>query len=125
MEPLSVGVRVLAPQADAESVQDLAHNLREALLDTDVDDVRPATAGQPPPGAKSGEAVALGSLVVTLAPTVLESLLGMVSSWLSRQSGDVEVEIDGNRFRGRVTTAQRDELLKAYLTRLELPDRRP
>ncbi|MFI6075620.1 hypothetical protein ACIA5C_29070 [Actinoplanes sp. NPDC051343] len=119
MEPLSVGVRVLAPEADAESVQDLTHNLREALLDADVDDVRPATAGPPPPGAKSAEAVALGSLVVTLAPTVLENLFGMVSSWLSRQSADVQVEIDGNRFQGRVTRSQRDELLRAYLSRVD------
>jgi membrane-associated two-gene conflict system component 1 (EACC1) len=119
MEPLSVGVRVLAPEADAESVQDLTHNLREALLDADVDDVRPATAGPPPPGAKSAEAVALGSLVVTLAPTVLENLFSMVSSWLSRQSADVQVEIDGNRFQGRVTNSQRDELLRAYLSRVD------
>jgi hypothetical protein len=119
MEPLSVGVRVLAPEADAESVQDLTHHLREALLDADVDDVRPATAGPPPPGAKSAEAVALGSLVVTLAPTVLENLFGMVSSWLSRQSADVQVEIDGNRFQGRVTRSQRDELLRAYLSRVD------
>jgi hypothetical protein len=119
MEPLSVGVRVLAPEADAESVQDLTHHLREALLDADVDDVRPATAGPPPPGAKSAEAVAVGSLVVTLAPTVLENLFGMVSSWLSRQSADVQVEIDGNRFQGRVTRSQRDELLRAYLSRVD------
>jgi hypothetical protein len=119
MEPLSVGVRVLAPEADAESVQDLTHNLREALLDADVDDVRPAPAGPPPPGAKSAEAVALGSLVVTLAPTVLENLFGMVSAWLSRQSADVQVEIDGNRFQGRVTKSQRDELLRAYLSRVD------
>jgi hypothetical protein len=80
MEPLSVAVRVLAPQADAESVHDLTHNLREALLDTDADDVRPAPAGPPPPGASSAGAVALGALVVTLAPTALESLLGVLSS---------------------------------------------
>jgi hypothetical protein len=119
MEPISIAVRVLAADADAESLQDLTHNLRETLLDTDADDVRPAFAGTPPPGAKSGAAVALGSLVVTLAPSVTESVLSIVSSWLSRQSDEVEVEIDGNRFHGRVTKPQRDELLQAFMSRLD------
>jgi hypothetical protein len=119
MEPISIAVRVLAADADAESVQDLTHNLRDTLLDTDVDDVHPAAAGTPPPGAKSGAAVALGSLVVALAPSVAESVLGVVSSWLSRQSDEVEVEIDGNRFRGRVSKPQRDELLQAFMSRLD------
>jgi hypothetical protein len=119
MEPMSIAVRVRTADGDAESVQDLAHNLREALLEANVDDVRPAPAGPPPPGAKSGVAVALGSLVVTLAPSVMENLLGIVSSWLSRQSDEVEIEIDGNRFRGQVTNKQRDALLQAFMRRLD------
>jgi hypothetical protein len=46
-------------------------------------------------------------------------VLGIISSWLSRQSDEVEVEIDGHRFRGRMTKDQRDELLKAYLDRVD------
>jgi hypothetical protein len=122
MEPATIRIRVLYPNADAEGLHDLSDNLREAVLDTDVDDVRPATAGQAPAGAKSGEALAIGALVVTLAPTVVEGLMAVVSSWLSRQPNEVEVEVDGHRFRGQVTRSQRDELVAAYLRRL---DRRP
>jgi cell division protein ZapA (FtsZ GTPase activity inhibitor) len=115
MRPLTIGVRVVCPDADAEGLHDLAHDLRQAVLAADVDDVRPATAGPPPAGAKSGEAIAIGALVVTLAPTVVEALMAVVSSWLSRQPNDVEVEIDGRRFQGRVTRSQREELVTAYL----------
>ena len=51
--------------------------------------------------------------------TVLDGLVAVVASWLTRQPSDVEVEIDGRRFRGRVTRAQRDELVAAYVRRLD------
>lgn len=119
MKPATIGVRVLCPDADVEEVHGLAHNLREALLGADVDDVRQGTVGAVPAGAKSGEALAVGALVVTLAPTVVESLMAVISSWLVRQPSEVEVEVDGHRFRGHVTRPQRDELVAAYLRRLD------
>jgi hypothetical protein len=119
MKPATIGVRVFSPDADVEDVHELAHNLRDALLDADVNDVRQGMAGAVPAGAKSGEAFAVGALVVTLAPTVVESLMTVISSWLSRQSSDIEVEVDGHRLQGQVTRSQRDELVAAYLRRLD------
>ena len=119
MEPVKIDVRVVLPGADAESVQDLVLDLRRAILDTDVDDVRPLAVDATPAGAKSGAALAVGALVVTLAPIVMEGLMTVVSSWLSRQPRDVEIEVDGQRFRGSVTRQQRDELVTAYLRRLD------
>jgi hypothetical protein len=118
MEQVTIDVRVLCPDLDAESVHELAHDLREIVFEADVDDVRPVTVGPAEPGAKSGGALAIGALVVTLAPTVVESLMVVVSSWLSRQPDDVEIEVDGHRFRGRVSRSQREELVAAYLQRL-------
>jgi hypothetical protein len=119
MEPGKIDVRVVVPGADVESVQGLALELRRAILDADVDDVRPAIADATPAGAKSGAALAVGALVVTLAPTVVEGLMAVVSSWLSRQPRDVEIDVDGHRLRGPVTRRQRDELVAAYLRRLD------
>ncbi|SNY38107.1 effector-associated constant component EACC1 [Paractinoplanes atraurantiacus] len=119
MEPATVSVRIRCPGAEAEDLDDLAQNLREALLDTDVDDVRQEITGAAQAGAKSGEVLAAGALVVALAPTVVESLMTIVASWLSRQPSDVEIEVDGQRFRGRVTRSERDELVAAYLRRLD------
>jgi hypothetical protein len=116
---ITVGLRVACPGLDAEGLTELARNLHEAVLATDVDQATLGTGGPAPAGAKSGEVLAVGVLVVTLAPPVVEALMAVVSSWLSRQPSDVEVEIDGHRLRGRVTRSQRDELVAAYLRRLD------
>jgi hypothetical protein len=116
---LTLGIRVLCDDSDADEIHTLAHRLRAELHDTEVGDVRQGTAGPAPAGAKSGEALAVGALVVTLAPTALEGLMTVVSSWLGRQPSEVSIEVDGQRFKGPVTRAQRDELVAAYLRRLD------
>lgn len=118
MSQLHVAVVVTCSGLDAGGIADLTTQLRREILTTDVDSAEPATAGRADPGAKvAGELVALGALAVTLAPIVVESLMGVIASWLSRQPADVEVVIDGNRFRGRVSKAQRDKLVDAYVRR--------
>jgi len=119
VEPVTVDVRVICLGLDAEGVTALTRSLRDEILVAAVDSARLGTAGPAPVGAKSGEVLAVGTLVVALAPAVVEGLMGVVSSWLSRQPSDVEVEVDGHRFSGHVTRAQRDELVAAYLRRLD------
>ena len=119
MKSTVLGVRVLSGDLDDGRLAEKARNLRSAILATDVDDVRPAAAGAAPAGAKAGEALTVGALVVTLAPPFIEALAAALASWLSRQPADIELEIDGQRFKGHVTKAQRDELVAAYLRRLD------
>jgi hypothetical protein len=119
LDPVTIDLRVRCPGVDTEGLHELTRNLQQAVLAVEVDDVRPATGGRAPDGAKSAEVVAVGALIVTLAPIVMEGLVAVVASWLTRQPSDVEVEIDGRRFRGRVTRAQRDELVAAYVRRLD------
>ncbi|MFI7601559.1 hypothetical protein [Actinoplanes sp. NPDC049681] len=119
METVTLDVRVLGAGLEPERVQESARDLRTAILTTDVDDAKPAPAGPAPAGAKSGDALSVGALVVTLAPSIVEALMGVVASWLSRQPGDIEIEIEGHRLKGHVTRAQRDELVAAYLSRLD------
>ena len=120
MKMITTEIMVRFPAADAESLSDLTRNLQTIILDeSDVYDVRPATTGPAPAGSKSGEVIAVGALVVTLAPIVLEGLVTVLSSWLSRQPSDVEIEVDGHRFKGRVTKAQRDALVTAFVRRVE------
>lgn len=116
---MTVDLCVVCPGLDAEGLAETAGSLRDAVLAVDVDAVRPGAAGPVPAGVKSGEMLAVGALVVTLAPAVVEALMAVVSSWLSRQPRDVEVEIDGQRFHGSVSRSQRDQLVAAYLRRLD------
>ncbi|MFF5294398.1 hypothetical protein [Paractinoplanes globisporus] len=119
MARLGIALRVVCPGLDGDGVADLTAGLRREILDTEVDSAEPVSSGRPPEGAKSSALVVVGALVVSLGPTVVESLMAVISSWLSRQPDDVEIEIDGHRFRGRVSRAQRDELVAAYLRRVD------
>jgi hypothetical protein len=114
-----MSLSVACPGLDTDGVAALATELRREILDADVDGAEPVTAGKAPAGAKSEALVAIGALAVTLAPTVLDSLMTVIASWLSRQPNDVMVEIDGNRFQGRVSKEQRDKLVTAYLRRVD------
>jgi hypothetical protein len=100
---------------DDEESAELSRNLRTELLDSDVDDVVPAESGPGVEGAKSGSAIVAGSLLVTVAPTVVRQAMDIVSSWLRRQRTDVEIEICGQKIKGPVTAAQRDQLVAIFL----------
>lgn len=103
---------------DADARAELARNLQGELLKIDVEDVRPEVSGPPPAGAKSGEAIAIGALIVSLAPSLAPTVVDIVASWLKRQPSDIEVEVDGNRLAGQVTPQQRDAIVAAYLSRI-------
>ena len=119
MDEVNVRLQVVCPGADADGVAELTRSLQDAILSLDVNSASPATAAPAAAGAKAGEAVTVGALVIVLAPIVVESLMAVVASWLSRQPSDVEIEIDGQAFKGQVTKAQRSELVDAYLRRLD------
>jgi hypothetical protein len=94
---------------------DLGQNLYEELLVLDVEDARPAGVEPPPPGAKAGEGIALGGLLVTAAPALIGRIFDVVTSWLKRQDIDVEVDFNGMKLKGSITRHQRDELVAAFL----------
>lgn len=119
MVHIQLSVQVACPGLDADGVADLTAELRREMLSTDVDRAELSTTGKTPPGAKSGNLIVLGELAVMMAPDVVASVMGVISSWLSRQQPDVSIEIDGNRFQGRVSESQRAELVAAYLRRVD------
>ena len=119
MSQVQVPVHVRCRDLDDDGLAQLTRDLRAEILEVDVDSARPATTGDLPVGAKSGEAIALGALIVALAPSVLTPLMAVVSSWLSRQPDDVEVEIDGYVFKGRVTEEERAKLVDGLLRRID------
>ncbi|MGH1554536.1 hypothetical protein ACRAWF_29230 [Streptomyces sp. L7] len=93
-------MRLVVPGAadvDAEELDRLTAQLRRQLLELDVDDVRLARSDGPvPEGAKPGELLSIGALVVTLAPTVIRPALRLLETWMtSRPVRTVKVEWDG------------------------------
>jgi hypothetical protein len=112
-----MSLRVVGSGLYADELLELTRNLRGELLSLRVDDVEPEIENAAPPGAKAIESVALGALVVSVAPTLAGAVVGVVASWIKRQTLDVEVVIDGQHLRGSVTPEQREEIVAAYLRR--------
>ena len=57
-------IELFEPDADLEEIDRLTSDLREELLELDVDSVSPPSAGPAPPGSKGLELAAIGTLLV-------------------------------------------------------------
>jgi hypothetical protein len=109
------------PEADAEELDELVVQLREQLLELDIECADRATAGPAPPGARAAEILLAGALTVMLAQSsrLFTALIETVQSWVSRSGGrSVKLEIDGDvlEVTGITRTDQR-ELTKFWIDR--------
>jgi hypothetical protein len=109
--------------ASAERLDAMTGYLRQELLQLDVDDVRRASAGTAPPGARAIDVDALGGLVVTLgrSATGLRDIVAAIRRWLSRDDGvrrTVKIEIDGDKLElSQVSAAEQDHLIALFVNR--------
>ena len=79
---------------DQEELAELTGELRSELADLDVDSIENVSLGEPPEGAKAADWVAIGQMVVTLAPVVIPPVFAAVKSWIERKpSVPVKVRI--------------------------------
>jgi hypothetical protein len=72
---------------DPESIDAETRRLVRELSELDVESVEPAPAGAAPPGAKVGDAVAIGAVLVSLLPTAVPKLIEFIQAWTLRSSG--------------------------------------
>jgi hypothetical protein len=93
-------VAVSEDDADDPYLEQLALQLRAELLQTDVDSVEPATAGEAPEGTRSPLALVAGALVASMTPGKIVAVVGAIVSWLRHSQGTrarkVRIEIDGD-----------------------------
>jgi len=105
--------------ADAEDLERLSTRLREDLRELDVESIETPDTGPAPAGAK-GNALAIGSLAVTLAPIVIPAVINLLQSWLNRhehagltlenKNGE-KLSITGN------PTREQQEVIASWLSR--------
>jgi len=97
-EGAQLTLRVDDEEADPEELAELALRLRRELLGLDVERVELLRVGEPPPGTRAVDLVALGTLLVTFAkPELLVGVVAAIQAWLagSRQRS-VKVTLDGD-----------------------------
>lgn len=94
-------IRIEQPTEENEELEQSTQQLREELLDLNIDSVATVKSGPTPQGSKAGEEmITWGSLLVSLAASggVLPSLIGTVQSWLSRRENQkISMQIDGDK----------------------------
>jgi len=77
-------IEVSAQDATEEDLDKLTRQLLGELREADVESAKLAKSGSAPQGTKSIDAVAIGSIVVTVAPKVLPVIFEMVQTWATR-----------------------------------------
>ena len=109
--------------ADAERLDLLTGHLTRELRELDDVTVDPARV-EPPHGARAGEALQVGSLVVTmLSSASLPQLLTAVRGWLGRgttttagAARSVRLELDGDALElGHATPEEQDRLVELFV----------
>lgn len=108
-------------EADAAELAELAMDLREQLLELDIERVDQVTVGPVPPGARTGEIFLAGALTVLLAQSskLLTALIETVQSWVSRDGGrSVKLDIDGDVLEVTgITRKDQRELIQIWIDR--------
>jgi len=82
-----LSIEITARDATEEDIDLMTRQLLSELRETDVESVGLATGGQVPAGTKSGDAISVGSIVISALPTVLPTIVGLVQAWAARGQG--------------------------------------
>jgi hypothetical protein len=120
-EALAVRVEIAsAGDVEPARLEELTASLRRELNELEVESVEPAPGGSAPSGAKAGEVLALGALVVTVAKSA-GSVLAVVRAlqeWASRGGRTVKLDIGGDTIElTGASREQQDRLVAAWLER--------
>jgi hypothetical protein len=115
---LSLGVE---PKAGAEELEDLTLQLREQLVEIDVETVDLIRLGETPTKAKASDPISWGTLLLTLAASggVLTMLINVLQSWLTRHERcSVTLEIAGDKLEVTgISSKEQQRLIDAWLSR--------
>src|SRR3972149_9165411 len=113
-----LSIEISASDATEEAIDQMTRQLLSELRDTDVESAELAKGGSAPGGTKSGDAVAMGSIVISALPTVLPAVVGLVQAWATRGHGRT-VKFKGNVGREVFEFAGSPEEFQKLLATLE------
>jgi hypothetical protein len=120
--PTEVKIELFEPGADGEVVDGLASDLRQELLELDVDSVSLVALGQAPEGSKGLELVAFGALLVRVKDSLplVNTVLTAVRLWLVRASSSgrsLKITVDGRTLELSAATAEQQQQLVTEFVR--------
>jgi hypothetical protein len=87
-EPYHFRLQLKGDQATTPEELDLAsRGLRSELLDLQVESVDWIASADVPVGAKSAEAITLGTMAITVLPIFIPKIIEFLQSWVARNDG--------------------------------------
>lgn len=116
-------VQLAESGADAERLDELTGYLRRELLELDVDNVTALPAGEPPPGTRALEFLAIGGLLVTFSEATegVRKVVAVIRNWLARGDGvkrTVRLELDGDVLElSEVSAPEQTRLIELFVNR--------
>jgi len=97
---LEFEIEIIDPEATEEDLDRTTRNLLAELRQTDIDSAELVSIGSAPEGSK-GDPVTIGSLAMTVLPTVLPGVIDMIKDWSGRKaSRTVKFKGKGIEFEG-------------------------
>jgi hypothetical protein len=110
------------PLGDVEELDRATLALRQRLLnDTNVSSVRQASDAVTPEGAKSGQTIAIASLIVMLSENLdtLATVVDVIRAWISRDANrSAKLTLDGDSIEVTGTSsAAQIQLIEAFIDR--------
>ncbi len=120
-----VGGKVCGPPGGVAAIADpiartgATLHLRRELLELDVDAVEQARAGEPPPGTRAVDFIALGTLVVTVANSgLVKAAVPPCGPGLGSPQGSIKLQLAGDVLElTGVTSEEQRRLAGAWLRR--------
>ena len=109
--------------ADAERLATLTGFLQQELLQLDLDDVTALPVGEPPPGSRAFDVVAVGGLLVAFGRSTegLRAVVAAVRNWLTRADRTdrtVRLEIGGDVLElSGASSAEQQRLVDLFVSR--------
>jgi Effector Associated Constant Component 1 len=121
----AIVVRVTEEGAGPERMDELVLDLQADLRQLDLDEVRRAPVGPPPPGSRGGAVASLTELILTTAGTagVASAVTQMVVAWVQRggsRKAEVTVGTKSIALEG-ASREQQERLIDTFLRSLEEP----
>jgi hypothetical protein len=122
MSDPGIGLRLeigIEPDAEAAEIEEAASQLRDELLELDVDAVR-VPAGEPaPPGSRGIDPGALGTLVVAAGRVAIGPIVQAVQSWVTRRATrSVKLTIENDSLElTNVSSEDQRRLIESFLAR--------
>jgi hypothetical protein len=113
-----LNIEITASDATEEDIDMMTRQLLSELRETDVDSAKLTNRGEVPVGTKSGDAITVGSIMISALPTVLPAVVGLVQAWAARGQGRT-VKFKGQLGGGMVEFEGSPEELQRLIASLE------